>query len=140
MPVSGQIGAIQPVGMKKKKMRFAPMVQEQARQGIATQMVVGQKQEEARQEEKAFQQEQLGIQKGQLEQENKQWQEQFALRQRENEQAQTRWKAEQAQYEASQQAQRQQWQSEMEARKKQQTQNMILGGAGIAADIMGLFW
>lgn len=54
MVYSAQQSAVTPMGIKKKKTRFAPIIQEQARQGIATKMVVAGKEREQQQQEFAF--------------------------------------------------------------------------------------
>lgn len=140
MAVSGQIGAIQPMGIKKRKQRYAPMIQEQAARGIATQMVLGRKEKEAKAAETGFREEQLGIQREQQAAQTEQWGKEYALRQQEIAQQKERFAAEQSQWKAQHAAQQQQWRTEMEAAKKQQRQQMILGGAGIAADLIGTYF
>ena len=58
MVYSAQQGSIVPTGIKRKKKRFAPIVQEQAQQGLATKAVAAQKEQEIEDERWAFQQQQ----------------------------------------------------------------------------------
>ena len=51
MAVSDQYSAVQAQGMKKKKQLYSPMIQEQAKQGIATQMVMDEKNKQQYQQE-----------------------------------------------------------------------------------------
>jgi hypothetical protein len=55
MVYSPQAQAVTPAGMRRKKNRMAPIIEEQAKQGIATQMVMQQKDQEQADEEWAFQ-------------------------------------------------------------------------------------
>lgn len=81
MSVSAQMGAVSPMGLKKKKNLYAPMVQEQAKQGIATQMVLDRKNAESVEANKAFQEDQFAFQKEQAVLADQQWQADFALQQ-----------------------------------------------------------
>ena len=76
--VVGQMGAVQPQGIRKKKrLRYAPLVQEGAKRGVATQLVADAKEEQRYQEEKAFQEEQAAIAQ-------KQWKKEFEMRKKQN--------------------------------------------------------
>ena len=114
MPVSAQIDALSLQGMKKKKTSLmAPYVQEQARQGIATQMVMDQKARGMQDEAKAF-------------------------RDTEFEAAQQQNAAQNAQWQAEFDAQQNQWNAEMSARKKQNDINTYLGFGSLALELGGL--
>ena len=54
MVYGAQYGAVRPTGMKKKKGRMAPIIEEQAKQGIATRMVTDAKARAQQEEEWAF--------------------------------------------------------------------------------------
>jgi len=75
MVYGAQYGAIRPTGMRKKKGRYAPIVQEQAKQGIATQLVSQSKAQQQAKEEQAFNQatqtQQLEMQRRSLDLEKK---------------------------------------------------------------------
>jgi len=70
MVYSPQQMGISPAGMKKKKNRFAPIIQEQAQQGIATKMVAQQKDQALQDEQWQFQQDttnqELALQRQQM--------------------------------------------------------------------------
>jgi hypothetical protein len=76
MVYGAQYGAVRPSGMKKKRGRMAPVVEEQAKMGLATKMVTEGKareqaqkewefQKSSRESELAMQRKQLDIQKDQ---------------------------------------------------------------------------
>jgi hypothetical protein len=117
MPVSSQFQAIQPKGIKKKKNLYAPMVQEQAAQGIATQAVIARKQQEQQEADTQFRDDQFAFQQQAQEQQNQQWQQEVDM-------------------------QNQQFQAQMEHNRNLQSQaetaqqqNIILGGISTAANL-----
>lgn len=55
MVYSGQWGAVRPTGLKKKKGLMAPIIEEQAKQGIATRMVTDAKARKQKDAEWEFQ-------------------------------------------------------------------------------------
>ena len=114
MPVSAQINALSPQGIKKKKTNLmAPYVQEQARQGVATQMVMDQKAQGMQDEAKAFRDAEFEAAQQQNAAQNAQWQTEF-------------------------EAQQNQWNAEMSARKKQNDINTYLGFGSLALELGGL--
>ena len=121
MPTA-QMGAIAPLGLKKKKKQlYAPLVQEQARAGIATQMVMDRKNNEAQEEAKGLQQAELDFARENAAQQDQQWK---------------------ADYELSQRAQAQQMQmaqDSLSAQKRQNNVNMVLGGLSTAASLFDAF-
>lgn len=66
MVYSSQMGSINPAGMKKKKNRYAPMIQEQARAGTATNLVAAAKENKQYKEEQKFKERQAQIQQEQF--------------------------------------------------------------------------
>jgi len=74
---NSQMGAIVPQGIKKKKLNMAPIVQEQAQQGIATQLVSRAKENQQYEAERAFQERELQMQQ-------KQWERDFEQRKKQN--------------------------------------------------------
>jgi hypothetical protein len=117
MAVSGQIGAVQPQGMSKKKSRYASLVQEQAHRGTATQMVLDRKEQEEYEKAKGLQESQFAFQQEQADLASEQWQKEYAL-------GQTNL--------ANQQSY---WDKQLSQQKKQQTWDKILGGASTAATL-----
>lgn len=83
MVYSPQQMAISPAGMKKKKNRYAPIIQEQARQGLATKMVAQQKQDEIADEQWQFEKKttnkQMALERQQMEQQQAQHAESMKL-------------------------------------------------------------
>ena len=73
MPTA-QMGSVTPQGVKKKKQLYAPYVQESAKAGVATQMVMDRKGNEATAEAKGLQEEQFKFQQDQAVADDAQWQ------------------------------------------------------------------
>ena len=109
MAVSNQVGSIY-TGVKKKKNLYAPMVQEQARQGVATQMVMASKDREAADQERQLQEDQFRFQQEQASVADQQWQKD---------------------YQAQQDALAQQ--------RRQQNQSLIFGGLSTGMALMDAF-
>ncbi len=120
MPVSAQINSISPTGLRKKK-RLAPLVQEQAKAGTATSMVLAGKNKAQAEEAKGLQQEQMQLSQDQFTASQTQFDQNYALQQDQMAAEQSRFQEQQ-----SQQRKKNQW-------------DMILGGAGLAMDIMSFF-
>ena len=76
----GQAGAVQPIGIKRKKLRRAPMIQEQAKRGIATRLVTDQKDREQYESEMAFEKEKFAAQEVQWKKDMKQREREFEQR------------------------------------------------------------
>jgi len=115
MAVSDQMSSVTRArGMKKKKNLYAPMVQEQAKQGIATQAVAAQKQQALDDADRQFQQDQFDFQKQQAFQRDQQWA-------------------------AEQQMQQSQFDAQIAAQQKKQNMDMIFGGISTAANLMDTF-
>ena len=115
MPVSQQFSSVaNSAGMKKKKNLYAPLIQEQAKQGIATQMVMDRKNQEQQEAATQLQQDQFQFAKDQSAREDQQWQSEQALNQ-------------------------QQFNDQMSMQKKKQNMDMIFGGLSTAASLMDTF-
>ena len=117
---SAQFGAVGPQGMKKKRNLYSQMVQEQAKQGIATQQVLAQKEQQRYADEEAFKQEQFAETQRQAATEEAQWQKQYdADEARWNQQFQQ----DKAQWEADQEQKQSQWDADLKFRETQLAQN-----------------
>ena len=121
MAVSDQYGAVTRArGMKKKKNLYAPMIQEQAAQGVATQSVIAQKNREREDEALQFRDKQFDWQQEQSRLSDQQWQQEQDMQQR--------------QFDADMAFQREQ----QSIAEQTQRNNMILGGISTAANVFDM--
>lgn len=121
MAVSAQIGSVQPLGVKKKKQLYSPLIQEQARSGIATQMVLDRKNLEQQKEQDDFREEQFAFTKEQATTSDEQWKKDYALQ------------------EQGIINQQNQWENTFSAQKKRDTWGMVFGGLSTAATLLDAF-
>ena len=128
MAVSGQIGAVQPQGMSKKKSRYASLVQEQAHRGTATQMVLDRKEQEEYEKAKGLQESQFAFQKEQADLAGEQWQKEYALGQTNLANQQSYWDKQ-----LSQQKKQQEWSNALGIASTAATGYLAFSGGGGAA-------
>jgi phage-related minor tail protein len=82
--LSGQMSAVAPKGVKKKKFQYAPYIEEQAKQGVATNLVMGQKEKQRYEEEKAFQEKEFAAQQTQWQTQMEQQRKEFEQKKKQN--------------------------------------------------------
>ena len=121
MLVSGQIQALAPQGISKKKQRYAPMVQEQAKANTATQQVVDTKEQQRYADEVAMQEDQFRFQQDQAALASQQWQREMELSQQQFAQQKAYWARSNAQ------------------QKKTSDWEYAMGGLSMAANLYSLF-
>ena len=132
MSVSAQWASVTPRGMKKKKNLYAPMIEEQAAQGIATRAVIESKEQQRYDEERDLREQEFALQEQQFEEQQAQWQKDYDAQQ-------SQW---QADYDARmQQIQEQeaQWNADFAQRRKQDRYSNIIGGLSTAASLLSAF-
>lgn len=132
-------------GIKKKRgLLYGPMIQQQAARGIATQMVLANKEQQRYEQEKAQRAEELEWQREQAAQQSAQWQKDYEQKASQWEsQQQARQEQWQKDYNLRMQqidAQRQMGQQQLSQAKKRSGWEMALGGLSTAASIIGAFF
>lgn len=132
MTVSAQWASIQPQGMKKKKKLYSQIIEEQAAQGIATQGVLAQKEQQQYDEQFALQEEQFVEQQRQNEIAQQQWQKDYDAHQKQ-------WQESYDQRVAEIEAANQQWQQSFAQQKKQNLYGNVIGGLSTAASLLSAF-